>query len=137
MIIGGVPEPPYTAAEVDAAVAALREPERLAHAQDVVTHAAPSLQRVLTESLAAGGWFDDAHESEVARAAREEDPGERLRAVRTLVAEETRIGMLVGVAVGFELAHELQSARRAPQEPGAAAESPPPHPPIEIEHEEQ
>jgi hypothetical protein len=27
--------------------------------------------------------------------------------VRTLVAEETRIGMLVGVAVGFELAREL------------------------------
>jgi hypothetical protein len=27
--------------------------------------------------------------------------------VETLVAEETRIGMLVGVAVGFELAREL------------------------------
>ena len=67
MIICGVAEPPYTAAEVDAAVDALREPERLAHAQEVVTHAAPSLQRVLAESLAAGGWFDQAHESEVAR----------------------------------------------------------------------
>ena len=30
-----------------------------------------------------------------------------MRAVRTLVAEETRLGMLVGVAVGLELAHEL------------------------------
>jgi hypothetical protein len=112
MIIGGVAEPPYTAAEVDAAVNALREPERLAHAQEVVTHAAPSLQRVLAESLAAGGWFDQTHEAEVAKAASAEDAQERLRAVRTLVAEETRIGMLVGVAVGFELAHELQSARR-------------------------
>jgi hypothetical protein len=27
--------------------------------------------------------------------------------VRTLVAEETRLGMLVGVAVGIELAREL------------------------------
>ena len=27
--------------------------------------------------------------------------------MRTLVAEETRLGMLVGVAVGLELAHEL------------------------------
>jgi Zn-dependent M28 family amino/carboxypeptidase len=27
--------------------------------------------------------------------------------VRTLVAEETRLGMLVGVAVGLELAREL------------------------------
>ena len=93
-------------------MAALREPERLAHAQDVVTHAAPSLQRVLAESLAAGGWFDDAHESEVAKAALGEDAQERVIAVRTLVAEETRIGMLVGVAVGFELAHELQNVRR-------------------------
>jgi hypothetical protein len=27
--------------------------------------------------------------------------------VQTLLAEETRLGMLVGVAVGFELAREL------------------------------
>lgn len=105
-------EPPYTAAEVDAAVEALREPERLAHAQEVVTHAAPGLQHILAESLAAGAWFDQAHEAEVARAADTEDPQERLRAVRTLVAEETRVGMLVGVAVGFELAHELRAARQ-------------------------
>jgi hypothetical protein len=33
--------------------------------------------------------------------------------VRTLLAEETRLGMLVGVAVGFELSRELgQSATR-------------------------
>ena len=37
-------------------------------------------------------------------------PGEaeRTAAMRTLLAEETRIGMLVGVAVGWELAHELE-----------------------------
>jgi hypothetical protein len=29
--------------------------------------------------------------------------------VRTLLAEETRIGMLVGVAVGWELARELDT----------------------------
>ena len=38
-----------------------------------------------------------------------EDEGERLRAVRTLLAEETRIGMLVGVAVGWALRNELTS----------------------------
>ncbi len=32
---------------------------------------------------------------------------DRLVAVRTLFAEETRLTMLVGVAVGFELAREL------------------------------
>ena len=30
-----------------------------------------------------------------------------MRAVRTLLAEETRLGMIVGVAVGFELARAL------------------------------
>jgi hypothetical protein len=42
------------------------------------------------------------------------DPQERLRAVRTLLAEETRLGMLVGVAVGFELSRELGHAAGAP-----------------------
>lgn len=98
----------YTAEQVDAAVAALgADPERLGHAQQVVTHAAPGLQRILNEALDAGGWFGSAHDDQVARAAGESDDEARLRAVRTLVAEETRVGMLVGVAVGFELAREL------------------------------
>jgi hypothetical protein len=104
-----VPTPRYTAEEVDAAVAALASPERLKHAQEVVTHAAPGLQRVLNEALHEGGWFGEVHESEVARVAGTPEDEERLHAVRTLVAEETRLGMLVGVAVGFELAHELMS----------------------------
>jgi hypothetical protein len=103
-----VPERSYTAEQVDAAVARLTEPGRLDHAQEVVTHAAPGLQRVLAAALAEGGFFGQAQEGEIARAAREPDDAERERLVRTLVAEETRIGMLVGVAVGFELAHELQ-----------------------------
>jgi hypothetical protein len=103
-----VPERSYTAEQVDAAVARMTEPGRLDHAEEIVTHAAPSLQRVLNEALAKGGFFGEAHEGEIARVAREPDEDERERRVRTLVAEETRIGMLVGVAVGFELAHELQ-----------------------------
>jgi hypothetical protein len=98
----------YSAEQVDAAVAALAaEPERLAHAQELVTHAAPGLQQILDRSLDAGGWFGAAHNEQVARAAGEADDDARLTAVRTLVAEETRVGMLVGVAVGFELAREL------------------------------
>ena len=54
--------------------------------------------------------------SRCARAAGEADDEERLRAVRTLVAEETRIGMLVGVAVGFELARELARSHRRQRE---------------------
>jgi len=106
---------PYTAEEVDAAVEALSDPERLRHAEQVVTHAAPALQRVLHEALAQGGWFGDAHESETTRVAMAEDPSERVEAVRTLVAEETRLGMMVGVTVGFGLAREL-AARRTPAE---------------------
>jgi hypothetical protein len=103
----------YTAAEVDAALEALVEPGRLTHAQDVVTHAAPTLQRVLAEALAEGGWFGQAHDAEITRVAGEADVDERARAVDTLVAEQTRLGMFVGVAVGFELAHELARARDA------------------------
>ena len=42
------------------------------------------------------------------RAARRRRRAERLVAVRTLLAEEARMGMLVGVAVGWELARELE-----------------------------
>ena len=81
------------------------------HSPAVVTHAAPGLQRVLNEALAAGGWFGEAHEQQVASAALESDEQARLSRVRSLLADETRLGMLVGVAVGFELAHELSSRR--------------------------
>jgi len=101
-----VPDRTYTAEQVDAAVERLTEPGRLKHAQEVVTHAAPSLQRVLNDALEEGGFFGEAHEGEVARAVTAPDAERELR-VRTLVAEETRLGMLVGVAVGFGLAHEL------------------------------
>ena len=106
----------YTAEQVDAAVEALGDPERFAHAQEIVTHAAPGLQHVLNEALAEGGWFSGAHEALLSEAASSEDPAERLRAVRTLVAEETRLGMLVGVAVGLELAHELMRSNQTGDE---------------------
>jgi len=111
----------FTAEEVDAAIAALTEPGRLDHAQDVITHAAPALQRILNQSLDEGGWFGGAHEQEVVRVAGTEDPGERALALRTLLAEETRIGMLVGAAVGFELAREL--LRTEPQDHSAGGEN--------------
>lgn len=104
-------EEPYTAAEVDAGLAVLREPGRLAHAQEVVMHALPNLQRILAEALEEGGWFGSAHDSEVGRACAEQDEGRREAAIRTLVAEQTRLGMFVGVTVGFELARELERGR--------------------------
>jgi hypothetical protein len=100
-------ERPYTDAELDAAVAALADLTRLRDAQDVVMRTAPALQRVLGQALHEGGWFDSGHEQAVREAAGREDPDARLRELRTLLAEETRLGMLVGVAIGFELAREL------------------------------
>jgi hypothetical protein len=102
-----VPRRTYTAAEVDAAVARLEDLERFGHATEIVTHAAPSLARVLDRALADGGWYGAAHEELLVRASSEAEAVERLEAVRALVDEQTRVGMLVGVAVGFELAGEL------------------------------
>jgi hypothetical protein len=101
----------YSAEEVDAAIEALSEPERFGHAQQIVTHAAPGLQRVLGAALEQGGWFDQAHEAQLTQAAETEDPAQRAQAIQTLVEEETRLGMLVGVSVGFELARELAARR--------------------------
>ncbi len=102
-----MPERAYTDEDLDAAIGELSDPDRLREAQDLVARAAPSLQRVLDQALAEGGWFDAAHEQAVGEAVGTEDPHERVRAVRTLLAEETRLGMFVGVAVGFELSRAL------------------------------
>ena len=100
----------YTDAEIDAALAALNDEGRLREAQALVARAAPQLHRVLDEALAAGGWFGETHEQAVATAAGAGDVEARRQAIGTLVAEETRLGMLVGVAVGFELARTLDSS---------------------------
>jgi hypothetical protein len=103
-------EGPYSDEEIDAAVAALTAPDRLAGAQDAVARVAPQLQRVLDDALDAGGWFGQAHETEVSKAATIADADHRRRAVRTLIAEETGVSMLIGVAVGYELAHLLMDS---------------------------
>jgi hypothetical protein len=98
-----------TDAELDAALDALTRPERFRAAEQRVARIAPQLQRILNVALQEGGWFGDAQESQVRQAAAAADEQERLTAVRTLLAEETRMGMLVGVAVGWELARELET----------------------------
>lgn len=100
-------ERPYTDEELDAAIEQLTDPAALRAGQDLVMRVAPSLQRVLATAMAEGGWFDSGHRQAVREAAGEPDPGARVRAVQTMVAEETRLGMLVGVAVGFELSRRL------------------------------
>jgi hypothetical protein len=101
------PRRAYTDAEVEAAVQALGDPARLEEAQRVVAANAPSLQGILDLALDAADWFGQAHQTEVLNAAGRANPDERLAAVRALIADETRVSMLIGVAVGYELAHEL------------------------------
>jgi hypothetical protein len=104
-----VPSRAYTDAELDAAIDAINDPRRLREAQNVVARTAPALQRLLGVALEEGGWFDLGHDQAVREATASPDPGDRAREVRTLLAEETRLGMMVGVAIGFELARELES----------------------------
>jgi hypothetical protein len=97
----------HTEAEIEAAVEALSDPARLEEAQRVVGAAAPSLQAILDQALEAADWFGSAHRAQVMEATGLEDTMERLDAVQRLIAEETRVSMLIGVAVGYELAYVL------------------------------
>jgi hypothetical protein len=97
----------YSDAEVEAAIQALSDPARLEKAQRMVGANAPGIQRILNEALEAADWFDSAHQAAVLEAAGKPAVDERLTAMRTLIAEETSVSMLIGVAVGYELAHEL------------------------------
>jgi hypothetical protein len=94
--------------EVERAIEALLDPERFRDAERRVAAAAPQLQKVLAGALAEGGWFDATHEQQLVGALEIADAGERLIALRTLLAEEARVAMMVGVAVGWELARELK-----------------------------
>jgi aspartate/methionine/tyrosine aminotransferase len=102
-----VPDRSFTDAQIDAAVEALSDPQRFREAEAQIARLAPQLQRILIHALEEGGWFGEAHDGQVLKAATTPDPDERITAVKTLLAEETRIGMMVGVAVGWELRKAL------------------------------
>ena len=118
MMLQPVSERTYSDQELDAALGSIAAPGRLREAQDVVARTAPSLQRLLATALAEGGWFDLGHSQAVRQAVGTDDPLQRERKVETLLAEETRLGMLVGVAVGFQLARELDRDRLGPDHLG-------------------
>ena len=100
----------FTDEQLNAALEALSDPGRFREIESRLAAAAPQLQQVLAAALAEGGWFDSAHEQRLAAVEPLVDPAERLTHFRTLLAEEARMGMLVGVAVGWELGRELRSA---------------------------
>ena len=102
----------FTDDQVDAAVRALSDPERFQGAEQRFAELIPQLQRILAQAMHEGGWFGEAHESQVRAAATADAEEDRATRIRTLLAEETRMGMLVGVAVGFELARELENGTK-------------------------
>lgn len=99
----------FSDAEVEAAVRRLEAPGRLDAAQRTIADQAPALQRILNQALEDADWFGAAHADEVRKATESDDPQ---NAVRTLIAEETRVAMLIGAAVGLELANQLQNPPR-------------------------
>ncbi len=103
-----------TQSELEAALKALQEPGRFDDAERLVSLAAPGLHRILLEALSAGGWGaeDDARALDAALAA--DDAGAVRDRLGSLLAEQTRVAMLVGVAVGVELARELDLTGGAP-----------------------
>jgi hypothetical protein len=103
--------------EFEAAIERLLDPERFSAAERVVAQAAPQLQRVLVSALAEGGWFGEPHEAEALKAATVPDPDERIAAVRALLAEEARMGMMVGVAVGWALKEEMSGPGTGTDDP--------------------
>jgi hypothetical protein len=111
-------------ARLDAAIEALTNRERFREAESVVAAAAPRLQRILADALETGGWFGEAHEEEVRKAATAPTDAERMTALRTLLAEEARMGMMVGVAVGWALADELQRPAKPEPRPATTDQGP-------------
>jgi hypothetical protein len=106
-ILRNVARGPYSDEQIDAAIDAISDPEAFRETERQVARAAPRLQRILAEALGAGGWFGESHDAEALKAATTPDEEARLTAVRTLLAEEARMGMMVGVAVGWALAERL------------------------------
>lgn len=113
-MLGTVTDRPYTAEDVDRAVHEISQPHRLKRAEETVTHAVPGLERIIEHALRDGGWFSQGHEQQVGQIAAEPDVVARAQRIDQLLAEETRLAMLVGVTVGIALARELEH-------PGTAA----------------
>lgn len=97
--------------ELEAVLQELAEPQGFDGIEERMATIAPQLQSLLDGALSAGGWFDDAHESMVLKTATQPDADQRIAEVRNFVLEQTRLGMLVGVAVGWELAERLEARR--------------------------
>ncbi len=99
--------------------------DALPQAEQVVAAVLPELRVVLAEALSEGGWFGQPHQSETLRVATLPDQDERLDALRNLLEEETNIGMMVGVAVGWALRAEIDGSDGREGVPSDGDDGPP------------
>jgi glucuronate isomerase len=104
-----MPEREYDRTQIEAVLERLGEDAGLDAIERRLAEIAPQLQTLLDAALSAGGWFDEAHEALVLKTATNPDVDARIAELRNFVLEQTRLGMLVGVAVGWELADGLAS----------------------------
>lgn len=104
---------------LELAIERIRSGDRLGEAERAMASVLPELRVLLAEALESGGWFGEPHQSETLRVATLPDPDERLEALRNLLEEETNIGLLVGVAVGWALRAEI-----ADSDAGSAGDGP-------------
>jgi hypothetical protein len=104
-----------TQKQIEAVVEELGEAGGLDAVEARLGAVAPQLQSLLDDALRDGGWFDDAHEATVLKTATVPDQERRIAELRNFVLEQTRLGMLVGVAVGWEIAERL--AARGSEDP--------------------
>lgn len=113
---------PDSGQELRAAVERVRSGDGLAEAERVIATVAPELRTLLAEALDSGGWFGEPHEAETLKVATIPDDQARLEALRALLTEETNIGMLVGVAVGWALRAEMVEGPGTSMDPDAGSD---------------
>lgn len=90
------------------AVKSVTQPDRLDEAQKIVARIAPQLGQLIEGALSDGDWFSQTHQQSLQAVIGIEDSQGQLQALRSFLADETRISLLIGVTVGIELAKELK-----------------------------
>ena len=107
----------FTDEQVEAAVRALSDPERFAGAERSAggDRARSCSASSRTRSTRAAGSATRTSRRCARRSPSPTTPA-GASAIETLLAEETRMGMLVGVAVGWELARELDATTTTTKE---------------------
>ena len=117
-MIGSMSPAHITQTQLEAAITALQTPGRFDTAERLIAQIAPDLQAILADALRSGGWHEGGSAEQIERALYGADEAKGRAALANLLVEQTRLAMLVGTAVGIELARELR-LDEPDEEPGS------------------